>query len=91
VLLPEGGFGVTFQILLKYAAFYNRTSRFVAWLGVFPSTPGHVVVYFILVIVPVVGRDGFENCSKGVSAERGLWGNGSSKGFDLPPLELPLR
>ena len=31
----EGGFGVTFNDITKDAAFYNTTSRFVAWLGAF--------------------------------------------------------
>jgi hypothetical protein len=31
----EGGFSVTFNEVIKDAAFYNTTSRFVAWLGAF--------------------------------------------------------
>jgi hypothetical protein len=31
----EGGFGVTFNVVTKHAAFYTTASRFVAWLGAF--------------------------------------------------------
>jgi hypothetical protein len=33
----EGDYGVTFNDVTKDAAFYNTTSRFVAWLGAFPQ------------------------------------------------------
>jgi hypothetical protein len=33
----EGGFGVTVKDITKDADFYTSTSRFVVWLGAFPS------------------------------------------------------
>jgi hypothetical protein len=33
----EGGFSVPFNCVTKDAAFYNTTSRFVAWIGAFPQ------------------------------------------------------
>jgi hypothetical protein len=31
----EGGFGVSFNYVTKDAVFYNRTARFVSWMGAF--------------------------------------------------------
>jgi hypothetical protein len=33
----EGGFGVPLNCVIKDVTFYNTTSRFVSWIGVFPQ------------------------------------------------------